>query len=102
MNLGPTITQVEVRRIWLFLGLTMLVFSSPSEARGEAFRNPFQSAAAMGQGNAFTAQADDASAVFLALSTYSHRDQHQAEKWEVCPSLGPQAAVARAVISCQS
>jgi long-chain fatty acid transport protein len=42
----------------------MLVFSSPSEARGEAFRNPFQSAAAMGQGNAFTAQADGASAVF--------------------------------------
>ena len=33
-------------------------------AQGDGFRNPFQSAAAIGQGNAFAAQADDASAVF--------------------------------------
>lgn len=33
-------------------------------AFGDGFRNPFHDAAAIGQGNAFTAQADNASAVF--------------------------------------
>lgn len=35
-----------------------------SSANADGFRNPFQSAAAIAQGNAFAAQADDASAVF--------------------------------------
>jgi long-chain fatty acid transport protein len=36
----------------------------PNVALADGFRNPFQSAAAIGQGTAFAAQADDASAVF--------------------------------------
>jgi long-chain fatty acid transport protein len=64
MNLGPTSGQAEGLSIWLVLGLIMLVFLSSPEARGEGFRNPYHNPAAMGQGNAFTAQADDASAVF--------------------------------------
>jgi long-chain fatty acid transport protein len=36
----------------------------PNVALADGFRNPFQNAAAIGQGNAFAAQADDASAVF--------------------------------------
>src|SRR5687768_6831992 len=46
------------------LGLILLLLLQPSAVLADGFRNPFQSAAAMGQGNAFTAQADDASAVF--------------------------------------
>ena len=46
--------------VWLVL----LSLMSPSAARADGFRNPFQSAAAVGQGNAFAAQADDASAIF--------------------------------------
>lgn len=44
-------------------GFLALIFSA-RELRADGFRNPFQSGAAIAQGNAFTAQADDASAVF--------------------------------------
>lgn len=46
--------------VWLALVSPLL----PSAARAEGFRSPFQSAAAIAQGNAFAAQADDASAIF--------------------------------------
>lgn len=41
----------------------ILVFGA-RELHADGFRNPFQSGAAIAQGNAFTAQADDASAVY--------------------------------------
>jgi long-chain fatty acid transport protein len=64
MNSSPADWQVEAPKIWLLLGLTLLVFSSPSATHGEGFRNPYQNPAAMAEGNAFAAQADDASAVY--------------------------------------
>jgi long-chain fatty acid transport protein len=36
----------------------------PCPAAADGFRNPFQGAAAIAQGNAFTAQADDPTAIF--------------------------------------
>jgi hypothetical protein len=39
--------------------------------------------------------------VTTALSTYSHRSEHRIERWEVCASLCPQAAMAGTVISRQ-
>ena len=41
-----------------------LALFSGDPACADGFRNPFHDAAAMGQGNAFAAQADNASAVF--------------------------------------
>ncbi len=41
-----------------------MIGARPFLALADGFRNPFQSVAAMAQGNAFAAQADDASAVF--------------------------------------
>ena len=49
-------------RVVVWLVLVSLL--SPSHARADGFRNPFQSAVAIAQGNAFAAQADDASAIF--------------------------------------
>ena len=46
----------------LAIGCVALFSCAPAFADG--FRNPLQDAAAMGQGNAFAAQADNASAVF--------------------------------------
>lgn len=40
------------------------LFSLPTSAYADGFRNPFHDAAAIAQGNAFAAQADNASAVF--------------------------------------
>ena len=42
------------------VGLMLLNLLSPSAACADGFRNPFQSAVAVAQGNAFAAQADDA------------------------------------------
>lgn len=58
----------------------LLIILLPTVASADGFRNPFQNAAAMGQGNAFTAQADDASAVFYnpAGMTQLHGFQHVA------------------------
>jgi long-chain fatty acid transport protein len=44
--------------------LILVVLLAPTQLLADGFRNPFQNAAALGQGNAFAAQADDASAVF--------------------------------------
>jgi long-chain fatty acid transport protein len=44
--------------------LLFLVGLMTRPANADGLRNPFQSAAAIAQGNAFTEQADDASAVF--------------------------------------
>jgi long-chain fatty acid transport protein len=44
--------------------LTLLVCLLPSPAYADGFRNPFQGAAAIAQGNAFAAQADDPTAIF--------------------------------------
>lgn len=41
-----------------------VLFFPPHSALADGFRNPFHDAAAIGQGNAFAAQADNASAVF--------------------------------------
>ena len=46
------------------VGLMLLSLLLPSAACADGFRNPFQSAVAVAQGNAFAAQADDASAIF--------------------------------------
>lgn len=49
------------------LAATICIFALgafPQNALADGFRNPFHDAAAMGQGNAFSAQADNASAVF--------------------------------------
>lgn len=47
---------------WVWVPLLWSVGASPACADG--FRNPFQGSAAIGQGNAFAAQADDPTAVF--------------------------------------
>jgi long-chain fatty acid transport protein len=48
----------------LVLVFVLCGFLFPSTAHADGFRNPFQNAAAIAQGNTFAAQADDASAVF--------------------------------------
>ena len=52
------------RALQLSLLLVTLTLLTPSKASADGFRNPFHDAAAIGQGNAFAAQADNASAVF--------------------------------------
>ena len=51
---------------WLCPFLLCLAFSllDIPIAHGDGFRNPFQSGAANGQGGAFSAQADDPSAIY--------------------------------------
>lgn len=62
------ITTAGIRqRLFLVFTFLTVVFSPlflPHTALADGFRNPFHDAAAIGQGNAFTAQADNASAVF--------------------------------------
>jgi long-chain fatty acid transport protein len=50
----------------LLIGIACIsiFFGLPNPACADGFRNPFHDAAAIAQGNAFTAQADNASAVF--------------------------------------
>jgi long-chain fatty acid transport protein len=52
-----------VKRIAWTCGCLVLLSSYVPLARADGFRNPFQSAAAIGQGTAFAAQADDPSAI---------------------------------------
>jgi long-chain fatty acid transport protein len=54
------------KRLWGLLLLCWLILSlhSAQQVYADGFRNPFQDAAAIAQGNAFAAQADNASAVF--------------------------------------
>lgn len=74
-SIAPTITRLMARRGSRYsrarqiragpaFGLVVLLFLSPTEVLADGFRNPFHDAAAIGQGNAFAAQADNASAVF--------------------------------------
>ncbi len=51
-------------RLIVALAIGCLALFSSVSAFADGFRNPFHDAAAMGQGNAFAAQADNASAVF--------------------------------------
>ena len=53
---------ITIARVVVLLPLSGLLQTSNSIAGG--FRNPYQTAAANAQGNAFAAQADDASAIF--------------------------------------
>ena len=46
------------------MGLIILMLLRSADSLADGFRNPFQNGAANAQGNAFAAQADDASAVF--------------------------------------
>ena len=48
----------------LIIGLALFTLTATSAARADGFRNPFQSARANAQGNAFAAQADDPSAIY--------------------------------------
>jgi long-chain fatty acid transport protein len=48
----------------ILISLSLLLLFCPAVVFADGFRNPSQSAAAVAQGNAFAAQADDASAVF--------------------------------------
>lgn len=54
------------------------LFDLPTSAYADGFRNPFHDAAAIAQGNAFAAQADNASAVFYnpAAMAQLHGIQH--------------------------
>jgi long-chain fatty acid transport protein len=47
----------------VLLTLLLLAFSITA-ARADGYRNPFQGAAAIAQGNAFAAQADDPTAIY--------------------------------------
>jgi long-chain fatty acid transport protein len=48
----------------LVLIILLITLDHPSSVRADGIRNPFQGAAAIAQGNAFAAQADDPTAVF--------------------------------------
>lgn len=56
--MAHTLTMLKIA------GLFVILLSIPSTIYADGFRNPFQSGAANAQGNAFLAQADDASAVY--------------------------------------
>src|SRR6478609_1304672 len=63
------------RRLFsLLIGIVCIsVFFGPhSLAHADGFRNPFHDAAAIGQGNAFAAQADNASAIFYNPAGMTH------------------------------
>ncbi len=51
-------------KMWAAIFFSSCFAFSPELLHADGFRNPFQSAAAIGQANAFAAQADDASALF--------------------------------------
>ena len=61
--------------IWIVLSLCLLM---PSVVFGQAFRLQSQGGAAAGQGNAFAAQADEASAIHYNLAGLSQVDGVQA------------------------
>ncbi len=57
--------RVSLRRIFLTIVIILIMVVAPMAAYGAAFRILDQSASATGQGTAFSAQADDASAVYF-------------------------------------
>ena len=64
MNLVHHVRPLHLTTARLVAVMTLFSVTQPSASHADGFRNPFQSGAASAQGNAFTAQADDASAVF--------------------------------------
>ena len=64
MNLAHHVRQLHLTTARLVAVVTLFSVTQPSASHPDGFRNPFQSGAASAQGNAFAAQADDASAVF--------------------------------------
>jgi len=60
LNLFRNLLAVQIS----FLLTAGWLVGIPALAFADGFRNPFHDAAAIGQGNAFAAQADNASAVF--------------------------------------
>ena len=52
-----------MRRLWAYIGTVVVLAGIAPSAWADGFRNPFQGAAANAQGAAFTAQADDPSAI---------------------------------------
>jgi long-chain fatty acid transport protein len=58
--------MMKSQRLFLFVWAAgiLVFFGLPHLASADGFRNPFHDAAAIAQGNAFAAQADNASAVF--------------------------------------
>ena len=58
--------MMDWQRFFLFISIAHIsvFFGFPSPTLADGFRNPFHDAAAIAQGNAFAAQADNASAVF--------------------------------------
>ena len=56
--------RVTSIRIFITISLLLLLQIKPDTTWADAFRNPFQSASAIAQGNAFSAQADDPSAIY--------------------------------------
>jgi long-chain fatty acid transport protein len=63
-KLTATMTQRYAVPLILVTSGALLLLSAPMETQGAAFRILDQSASATGQGSAFTAQADDASAIY--------------------------------------
>ena len=64
MSFDRRVKQLAITFARLVILLTLFGLLQPSKSRADGFRNPFQSGVANAQGNAFAAQADDASAVF--------------------------------------
>jgi long-chain fatty acid transport protein len=64
MGFDRRIKQLPITIARLVVLLTLFGLLQPSNSIADGFRNPFQGGAANAQGNAFAAQADDASAVF--------------------------------------
>ena len=64
MGFDRRVKQLAITIVRLVALLTLSGLLQPSNSIADGFRNPFQSGAANAQGNAFAAQADDASAVF--------------------------------------
>ena len=64
MGFDRRVKQLAITIVRLATLLTLSGLLQPSNSIADGFRNPFQSAAANAQSNAFAAQADDASAVF--------------------------------------
>jgi long-chain fatty acid transport protein len=83
MRVGRDTGTALRKHIQCLLVLSVVLFNLhawPSFVRAEGIRNPFQGAAAIAQGNAFAAQADDPTAVFYnpAGMTQLHGVQHTA------------------------
>ncbi|MDF0675560.1 MAG: hypothetical protein P0120_14655 [Nitrospira sp.] len=70
----------RIRCLVLLSDVLVILLGNPSVVRADGIRNPFQGAAVIAQGNTFSAQADDPTAVFYnpAGMTQLHGVQHTA------------------------